>query len=411
MNALAQISRRRRQLFKMLASNKPTDIGTQARRLLGEWIAPSSTRWPVRPSDVLAAEVGAPVIRRSRLPSPGAPMTLNWVMSPPGPGSGGHTTIFRIINDLARRGFLSRVYFYDPHGGDHQYYSDLTRAHYGFDGPIASLDNGMADADGVLATSWPTAYAVFNAACAGKRFYFVQDYEPLFYPSGALSVLAENTYRMDFHAITAGSWLADKLKAEFAMQADSFAFGCDTARYKLLPNVQRTGIVYYARRGAARRGFELGMMALQIFSERQPNITIHLYGEPQGNLPFRAIDHGLVTPDQLNHIYNQCFAGLSLSFTNVSLVPHEMLAAGCFPVVNDAPQNRQVLANDAVHYAQPTPHALARALESVVLRPDFEQVSLTAAASVQSSSWVQAGATVSRALIRAIEGGAPAVSI
>ena len=48
-----------------------------------------------------------------------------------------------------------------------------------------------------------------------------------------------------------------------------------------------------------------------------------------------------------------------LSATNVSLVPHEMLAAGCIPVVNDAEHNRMVLDNAHVAYAPATPFELA----------------------------------------------------
>ena len=51
------------------------------------------------------------------------------------------------------------------------------------------------------------AYPVFNSRCSGKRFYFVQDFEPYFYPVGSMSLLAENTYRMGFHAITIGALL------------------------------------------------------------------------------------------------------------------------------------------------------------------------------------------------------------
>ena len=74
-------------------------------------------------------------------------------------------------------------------------------------------------------------------------------------------------------------------------------------------------------------------------------MPIHLYGEPAGRLPFAATEHGLLPPEQLNTLYNRCIAGLVLSATNVSLVPHEMLAAGCIPVVNDAEHNRIVLDN------------------------------------------------------------------
>jgi O-antigen biosynthesis protein len=323
-------------------------------------------------------------------------------MQPGSPGSGGHTTIFRIIGYLQRIGYINRVYFYDPQLGDHQYYADIARHYYGFEGPIANVDDVMEDAHAVVATSWPTAYPVFNAPCSGKRFYFVQDFEPHFHPVSAAAILAENTYRMGFHGITAGRWLAEKLQAEFGMSTDHFEFGCDTSRYCRMAGAKRKGVAYYARSGAARRGFELGIMALQIFAQRNPDIELHLYGDKAGALPFASIDHGLVSPDQLNTIYNRCFAGLSLSLTNVSLVPHEMLAAGCIPVVNDAIHNRIVLNNQFVRYAPPTPHALALELEMIVKDSYFEEQSQAAAVSVTSSTWDAAGESVDAAFRRVL---------
>ncbi len=101
------------------------------------------------------------------------------------------------------------------------------------------------------------------------------------------------------------------------------------------------------------------MLALDLFAERHPEVDIHLYGRVRGPAAVPATDHGLLTPEQLNALYNRCVAGLVLSATNVSLVPHEMLAAGCIPVVNDAEHNRIVLDNEHVAYAPPTPFELA----------------------------------------------------
>jgi hypothetical protein len=156
----------------------------------------------------------------------------------------------------------------------------------------------MLNAHAVVATSWPTAYSVFNSHCTGERFYFVQDFEPYFYPAGTLNLLAENTYRMGFHAITAGRWLAHKLSAEFGMSSDSFEFGSDTSCYHRLENSSRRGIVFYARPEVARRGFELGLMAIKIFAARHAEIELHFYGAKMGELPFRFVDHGRVTPEK-----------------------------------------------------------------------------------------------------------------
>jgi hypothetical protein len=337
-------------------------------------------------------------------------MILNWVTIPASPGSGGHTTIFRTIRYLRAQGYTNRLYFYNVYGGDLSYYESIARDYYGFDGKVASVDEGMEDAHGVIATSWPTAYPTFNSRCAGKRFYFVQDFEPYFYPVGATSLLAENTYRMGFHGITIGKCFADKLRTEFSMVVDSFEYGCDTSRYHRMPGSIRSGVVFYARREAARRGFELGLMGLEVFAARWPNVPIHIYGDKLGNQSFAFVDHGRITPDKLNELYNSCYAGLTLSFTNVSLVAQEMLAAGCIPVVNDSALIRTDLKSTFVRYAMPYPHALASALEEIIQTQDFDSLSRAAAASVHGTSWDDAGATVDAILRRTLEVSTPAVA-
>ena len=387
-----QLSRRYRQLHRIWRAEGSQGVGQRVRAAAARWLTPKDAVLPVRPADVVAADLSRPFRPVVPQAAPDQSMFVNWVTTPAAPGSGGHTTLYRIIRSLAARGYVNRVYFYDVHHTDLRYHESVLRRSYAFNGEVCSVDDGMQDAHAVVATSWATAYPVFNARCTGKRFYFVQDFEPYFYPVGALSALAENTYRMGLHAITAGRWLAEKLRADFSMEADHFEFGCDTSRYARNPNSARSGVTFYARPEAARRGFELGVMALEIFAARQPDIKIDLYGEDLGRLPFACIQHGHVTPDQLNDIYNACYAGLSLSLTNVSLVPHEMLAAGCIPVVNDAVHNRMVLKNECVRYAALAPHDLASALEAVVTTDDFDSVSRAAAARVHSASWDGAGA-------------------
>jgi hypothetical protein len=162
----------------------------------------------------------------------------------------------------------------------------------------------------------------------------------------------------------------------------------------------------YSRPDTPRRAFQLAMLSLDLFAARHPEVDIHLFGAPAGiSLPFAATDHGLLTPEQLDGLYNRCVAGLVLSATNVSLVPHEMLAAGCIPVVNDAEHNRVVLDNDHIAYAPATPFELADALSALVERPPAERsaAARAAAASVQGCSWAEAGASVERVVRRVVE--------
>jgi glycosyltransferase involved in cell wall biosynthesis len=397
-----QSGRRYRQLSEMWLLDGPKGISDRVRAKISEWLAPNNIIMPVTQADVLAADLSRPFQPAIPDITSGQPLSVNWVAVPGGPRAGGHTTMFRIIRYLESHGCLDRLYFYNVHHADHQYYESIVRSYYGFHGTVGTVQQGMEDAHAVIATSWPTAYAVFNSRCAGKRFYFGQDYEPYFYPVGSLSLLAENTYRMGLHGITAGPWLAQKLRVEFGMSTDSFEFGSDTRRYRRQQSGKRSGVVFYARPEAARRGFELGLMALEILADRQKDLDFHFYGKKMGKLPFRFFDHGRVSPEELNNIYNSCYAGLSLSLTNASLVPHEMLAAGCIPVVNDADHNRLVLDNPYVRYAPPNPMALATELERVVMARDFEPLSRMAAASVSSSTWDDAAATVETIMRRNI---------
>ena len=401
--ALPRATRRYRQVCRLWEREGAHGLGMRARRAVARSLERGVLVPEVLPEDVLAADLAAPYTPWVPQFGAGDRLAVNWVMTPPGHGSGGHTTLFRLIEYLERRGHECRIYLYDVYGSDAEYHERVLRSAFPhFRGPVADMTGSMDDAHAVFATSWQTAYPVFNARTAGKRFYLVQDYEPSFYPVSTSSALAEATYAMGFHAITAGRWLATKLAEEQGMAADGFDFGCDTDRYHATGR-PREGIVFYARPEAPRRAYELGMLALELFAARRPDLVVHLYGGAPGRLPFAAEQHGHLDVQQLNELYSRCYAGLSLSLTNVSLVPYEMMATGCIPVVNEAEHNRAVLRSEHVRYAEASPHALATALEQVCSLPDFGLRSRAASESMSSCSWDEAGATVERVLVRELD--------
>ncbi len=375
-------------------------------------VAPPSQRLGVFRADVLAAaEVQAGgATAWSTLPAlPGEPLTIAWVMTPPTPGSGGHTTLFRLVTALERAGHTCVVYLYDRWGGRLEDHRAVMRAWWPqVRAEVRDAAAGIEDAHAVVATAWPTAYAVLASPAKGHRVYLVQDLEPSFYPAGGEALLAEATYRFGFHGITAGRWLAGALADRYGMAADHFDFGCDLDRYGLpeVPAPARTGVCFFARPITPRRAFDLGALALEVFAARRPDVDIHLFGDPVGRLAFPATDHGVLTPSELNDLYQRCAAGLVLSATNVSLVPHEMLAAGCIPVVNDAEHNRVVLDNPHVAYATATPHDIADALCRLVDRPaDLAAAGAAAAhASVRGRSWDDAGTAVEQTIRRLVDG-------
>lgn len=407
------IVERVRQTERLLRTEGPSGVAARMRaRAAAALSPPGGIGLPLDREDLVRASEIAAAGRPLPGPAPwraGQPLTVAWVCGPAGEGSGGHTTMFRMVAALERAGHSCVVYIHDRHGWDIEQHRSTIRAWWPWVGAeVRDLAAGIEDCHAVVATSWETAYPVLASPALGARCYFVQDFEPSFYPAGSAALLAEETYRFGFHGVTAGPWLAQLLRRDYGMPADHFDFGCDLEHYALEGSPEREGVCYFCRPSTPRRAHELALVALELFATRHPEVPIHTYGEPAGQLPFATTDHGLLTPPQLGALYGRCVAGLTLSATNVSLVPHEMLAAGCIPVVNDAEHNRMVLANDQVAYAPATPAGLAEELSRLVSRPAEEchAAAAAAAASVESTSWEESGRQVERILREVVGAGA-----
>jgi hypothetical protein len=350
--------------------------------------------------DVLAVDwrIPHPSVSSPR-PLPDGRLTIGWVMSPPGANSGGHQNIFRFMRFLEEAGHDVRVYVsssIDPTTAEQSRQRVAQSSSYArVDASIEQYpEAGIPDdVDVLFATGWETAYRSYRDRSNARRFYFVQDFEPMFYPTGSEALLAENTYRFGFTGITAGEWLAGKLRSEYGMRASAFTFGAENSHYSVLNSGRRDSVFFYARPETPRRGFELGVMALDLFARERPGHPIILAGQDLRGirLPFDYENAGILEVSELNAVYNRCAAGLVLSLTNMSLLPLELLSAGVIPVVNDGPNNRLVSDNPFIEYTEPSPRALADRLIAVVDRADQVEHAALAAASVSGTSWTRSG--------------------
>lgn len=326
-------------------------------------------------------------------------LRFNWVMPPPGKGSGGHLNIFRFIGYLEAAGHECRIYMYVQ--GAHGPVSGV-RAIMGDSYPhlkaiesMKWLDEGVAmePADGVFATSWETAYAIANSKLSAMRFYFVQDFEPYFYPAGSFYSLAENTYRLGFFGITAGGWLSKKLNEDFGMRTAHYDFGCDANVYNYQNVDSRKEIMFYVRPFTERRGFETGIMALDLFHKQHPEFIINLVGwdVSEYDIPFPYENLKTLEISQLNALYNRCAAALVLSFTNMSLLPLELLGGGAIPIVNDGPNNMLVSNNPHIAYSANDPTSLANKLSEIVGIENLPAYAKKASQSVKGTDWDKSG--------------------
>lgn len=339
----------------------------------------------------------------------GRPLVVGWLTTPPAAGSGGHTTMFRMVEELERAGHRCVVLLYDRHHGSIPAHAEVIRACWPqVRAEVRSVEEGFGGLDACVATGWESAHVLARRPTSAlHRFYFVQDYEPLFSPRGSEFELAADSYRLGFTNIALGEMVHRRLWEDLGVRSALVPFSCDTSVYSLQNRAERAGVVLYAKPFPPRRGYLLARLALSQFHQRHPEQPIHLYGAPTPELDYPVVHHGRLTPPELNALYNRCIAGVAMSFTNISLVAEEMLAAGCVPVVNSSPDSRADLDNRYVRWAHPTPGGVADALAAAVEASGVAERAVAAAGSVRRDNWAIARTGVRRIIETTVAGSAP----
>lgn len=268
-------------------------------------------------------------------------MDIAFILPDPIEGSGGHRNIYRAIKYLHDFGHTLTVYYtHTTEPADvvkariSDWFYDMT------DIPYICYDGTLGYHDVAVATWWETAYMLDNNRAKVKYpCYFVQDFEPSFYPVNSKYILAENTYRLGFSHICSGRWCKDFLQTKYHAEAEYFQFPVDKSIYNMLkPREQkRKNVLFFAKPEMDRRCYEIGIMALEELHKLEPEIEIILYGSSHVNvnqLKFPATCKGLLpTLEDLADLYRNADLGIVFSTTNPSLVPYEMLSCGC-PVVD-----------------------------------------------------------------------------
>ena len=299
---------------------------------------------------------------------PARPNTLLWFIPDFNIGSGGHQTIFRTIWHLERMGWESGIVIVSPtvHAMAEAAHHDICEHFFPLQAKVYVGFDGLPSSEFVIATGWQTAYPVRAVVGSAKKLYFVQDFEPGFYPTGTESVLADNTYHFGFFGITAGGWLARKLKTEYGMQTHAISFGVDHELYRQRPRrePQIKRVFFYARPPTPRRAFEFGLLVLEAVSRKLPGTQFILAGWDVGeyHIPFPHLATGVITPEELADVFSQCDAALVMSLTNLSLMPLEVMAAGCAVVSNRGECVEWLLNDEVALLTDPTVEALSAAL-------------------------------------------------
>lgn len=250
------------------------------------------------------------------------------------------------------------------------------------DSDVVALDSAAAlaaipPADYSIATLWTTAYVLLKVGNTGLKFYFVQDYEPLFYPAGSTYAQAELTYRFGFIALANTRSIAETYERDYGGRAHTITPCIDPAIFHppAQPRAEEPRrLFYYARPGIPRNGFELAAAALRRLKRRLGDrVRIECAGaawspsdyglagvvEPLGLLPFS--DTGA--------LYRECHVGLVMMMTrHPSYLPFELMACGALVVSNVNRANTWFLRDgENSLLAPPVATALAQTLERALV--------------------------------------------
>lgn len=338
-------------------------------------------------------EPDRPILRA--LAEPGDGLDALWFIPDFGAGSGGHLNIFRFMRGLERRGMKLGVVIVGSHGhATHVLAKERIHDYFGaINAEVYFDDDVLPPARRIVATSWITAHVAKHYPLAdAARFYFVQDYEPLFYPAGFDAAAAAATYELGFQPICAGSWIAKELQHRHGVKAlGHFGFSFDHDTYRAVPKrdeVKR--VFFYARPPTARRGFELGLLALDLVGKLRPDVHFIFAGWDMSGYRFDHVhlNAGILPTSALPDLYSQCDVALILSFSNMSLLPYEVMACGCAVVTNDDGCATWGLNQEVASFAQPTPEALAEAIVALLDDPGRrKRMTEQATQFVATTSW------------------------
>jgi len=361
-------------------------------------------------------------------------LDLHWVIPDFDQGGGGHMTIFRIIRHLENFGHRCTIWIDRPitHHLTDAAYQDIVRYFQCVGADVRFVQNGFYDAvgDAAIATGWATAYVVQAAQGFTGKFYFVQDYEPEFYPTGTERYFAGRSYSFDLDCICASPWLEQRMRDRHGLWSRSFHLAYDHTIYGMYRNKPdfkrrlshengRRKIAVYAREHTERRCVHLAVLALARLAADRDDFEVHFFG--QENLSFQtanfsAFNHGILSAEKLAQLYNECDLALCFSATNYSLVPQEMMACGLPLVELDTESTRAIFPEGVVTLAGPDPLDIRDKIGSLLDDTErCDRQSTEARRWVDQFSWEGSARDIEAALVerlgeRGVELFAPALA-
>jgi GT2 family glycosyltransferase/glycosyltransferase involved in cell wall biosynthesis len=254
-------------------------------------------------------------------------------------------------------------------------------------------------ADIGICTLWTTAYQLARYNQTKRKFYFVQDFEPAFYPAGDVYGAIEATYRFGYTCIANTKGVEEKYRA-YSDDSTHFTPAVDHTIY--YPDHSRNApgnpaqIVFYGRPANSRNAFGLGALTLQHIKRKMGNgVRLVSAGaawkESEFSLQGIVENLGLLTSlDEVAELYRQSDIGMVFMFTpHPSYQPLEYMASGCVTVTNHNAANTWLLedGNNCL-MVEPIPEVAADAVVQLLARPqEWSRLRKNGWSAVKDNSW------------------------
>lgn len=255
---------------------------------------------------------------------------------------GGQTSILRLGTELWEQGYEVGYAVYKPQSKEEMQICASSNLK-GFQGKLYTMHDlddlkNIMIPDVVVASSWDTVS--FAKQFSSYIMYFVQDYEPYFYPFGEQFLMAKKTYEQGLHMVSLGSWNKKVIEANGTPVSpiDVIEFPYEKKEY---PLKERNYMSY-----SHRKNFVIAVY-LKYYGKRLPcilqnlmteltemmkadgiSLDVRYYGESKGFRVKGGKNLGMLTKEELLSLYQEADFGIVASMSNISLVPYEMLGTG-----------------------------------------------------------------------------------
>ena len=320
------------------------------------------------------------------------------------PGMGGLTSILRVALRLSQNRY--KVYYASYNCDDIESMSAAARINLAnYEGEFIKLSDARNMIfEFVIGSNWQSVFFLKNIP--GYKLYFVQDYEPYFYPYGDNYFLAKASYSLGLHIISLGKWNIDQIKkngeddkikcnwVEFPFEKDEYPFNKkDFESYK---NKKAFNIAVFVKREAKR----MPSLLLQIIEKSQAymksryqiDLNYKVFGlNIKEKIP-AGTNLGKLTKKEIFELYKTCDFGMVSSLTNISLVPYEMLSSGLPVIEFNCGTYADFLGKETATLVSFDYKDLCEKLHKAITNPEKLQTQLDKASSIMNGlSWDKTG--------------------